>query len=99
MYWEDADWCLRAREVGQSVIYEPALVVTHDQGTSSRNHRLLTTIVFHRSALRFWRLNVARSRLSVAVAAALLSLRCLARVSLLAGRTLIARILRRPREP
>ena len=37
MYWEDADWCFRARARGSSVIYDPSLVVTHHQGSSSRD--------------------------------------------------------------
>ena len=54
MYWEDADWCRRARDLGLSVIYDPALVVRHQQGTSSRERPLATTVAFHRSALRYW---------------------------------------------
>lgn len=76
MYWEDADWCCRASKRGYSVMYEPALVVTHHQGASSSDRWVATTISFHRSALRYWRLNVARSPFSVAAAAAALILRC-----------------------
>jgi GT2 family glycosyltransferase len=75
MYWEDADWCRRAYAKGYSVIYDPALVVTHHQGSSSRYRAVATTIAFHRSALRYWRLNVARSPGSTALVAAALTLR------------------------
>jgi N-acetylglucosaminyl-diphospho-decaprenol L-rhamnosyltransferase len=87
MYWEDADWCFRARAAGFSVLYDPALVVIHRQGSSSRHRAAATTVWFHRSALRYWRLHVARSRLSTAAVAAALAIRCsLKLIALLAGR-------------
>jgi GT2 family glycosyltransferase len=35
MYTEDVDLCLRAREAGHSVVYDPAVSVLHVKGTSS----------------------------------------------------------------
>jgi N-acetylglucosaminyl-diphospho-decaprenol L-rhamnosyltransferase len=81
MYWEDADWCRRAHAMGLRVVYEPAIAVTHHQGTSSRLRPVLTTIAFHRSALRCWRLHAARSRASVLAAGGLLTARCLLKLS------------------
>jgi GT2 family glycosyltransferase len=92
MYWEDADWCFRARELGLEVQYEPSLVVTHRQGTSSRERPFATTVAFHRSALRYWRLHVARSRVSVAAAGVALGLRCLMRLAGLALRRAVRRM-------
>jgi hypothetical protein len=77
MYWEDADWCRRARAKGFSVLYDATLVVTHRQGSSSRYRSAATIIAFHRSALRYWRKHVARSPVSSAAAAAALGARCL----------------------
>jgi len=77
MYWEDADWCRRARNAGLRVVYDPRIVVTHHQGLSSRSRPLMTTVAFHRSALRYWRIHAARSPVSVVVAAVLLTVRCL----------------------
>jgi N-acetylglucosaminyl-diphospho-decaprenol L-rhamnosyltransferase len=94
MYWEDADWCRRASTSGYSVVYDPALVVTHRQGASSRYRSAATTISFHRSALRYWRLNVARSRASTAVAAVALAIRCVSKLIALATRRVIARAAR-----
>jgi GT2 family glycosyltransferase len=91
MYWEDADWCLRARERGYAVIYEPALVVIHRQGSSSRYRPVATTISFHRSALRYWRRNVARSPVSTAAATVALTLRCALKLTALAMRGIVAR--------
>ena len=92
MYWEDADWCLRAHERGQSVMYEPTLVVTHHQGSSSRYRSVATTIAFHRSAFRYWRINVARSPFSVAAAAAALTVRCALKLSALAAHGMVASV-------
>jgi len=34
MYWEDADWCVRARRAGNELYYEPRAVVTHAASSS-----------------------------------------------------------------
>ena len=81
MYWEDADWCCRAHERGLEVIYEPSLVVDHRQGSSSRERPFATIVAFHRSALRYWRLHVARTPVSVAAAAAALGVRCVLKLA------------------
>jgi GT2 family glycosyltransferase len=76
MYWEDADWCRRASDLGYRVLYDPALVVVHRQGSSSEGRRLASTIAFHRSAYRYWRLHVARSSASRLAGALALTVRC-----------------------
>jgi GT2 family glycosyltransferase len=99
MYWEDADWCHRAHGRGYSVIYDPALRVIHHQGSSSRDRWAATTIAFHRSALRYWRLNVAKSPASTAAAAVALSIRCVLKLSSLATQRAIRTLLARRTEP
>lgn len=86
MYWEDADWCFRAHERGLEVLYEPSLVVTHRQGTSSRDRPFATTVAFHRSALRYWRLHAAHTPFAVAAGAVALGTRCGLRLAGLALR-------------
>jgi N-acetylglucosaminyl-diphospho-decaprenol L-rhamnosyltransferase len=86
MYWEDADWCRRARDRGLRIRYEPELVVHHHQGSSARSRPVATTIAFHRSALRYWRQHVARGRADVVLAAALLSARCCLKLAALTFR-------------
>ncbi len=76
MYWEDADWCRRAADLGLHVEYEPSLEVRHDQGSSSSSRRVATEIAFHRSALRYWRRHVAQSAASTGLAAVALAARC-----------------------
>jgi N-acetylglucosaminyl-diphospho-decaprenol L-rhamnosyltransferase len=81
LYWEDADWCLRATLIGYRVLYDPRIVVVHHQGSSSQYRRLsaraiVAIIWFHRSAFRYWRKNVARSPISTTAAAFALALRC-----------------------
>lgn len=76
MYWEDADWCLRASRLGYCVLYEPELVVVHHQGASSAERWVTTTIAFHRSAFRYWHVNVSRSPISLAAGALALTIRC-----------------------
>lgn len=98
MYWEDADWCYRAHACGYSVIYDPALSVIHHQGSSSRERWVATTIAFHRSALRYWRMNVAKSPASIAAAAVALSIRCVIRLSSLATRRAMSTVLARRTE-
>jgi N-acetylglucosaminyl-diphospho-decaprenol L-rhamnosyltransferase len=86
MYWEDADWCLRANRLGYQVLYEPSLVVTHRQGSSSAQRPVATTIAFHRSAFRYWRLNLARSPISLMLGGAALSVRCAVKLTAQATR-------------
>jgi N-acetylglucosaminyl-diphospho-decaprenol L-rhamnosyltransferase len=76
MYWEDADWCRRARDDGFRIVFEPALEVVHYQGTSSASRPVATTLAFHRSAYRYYRKHVARRSGTRACAAVLLTLRC-----------------------
>lgn len=40
-YWEETDLCLRARECGFKVVYEPNAVVWHHAGRSSASHQKL----------------------------------------------------------
>lgn len=61
MYWEDADWCKRAREAGWSVVHDPALSLTHVVGTSSRTNPIRSAFEFHRSAYRLYRKHTKRT--------------------------------------
>ena len=87
MYWEDADWCRRARDRGYRVEYEPSLVVTHRQGASARSRPLFTTVVFHRSALRYWRRHVSGSAAATGLAAVALAGRCAVKLITVATRS------------
>lgn len=83
MYWEDADWCRRAQACGLRVEYHPELEVRHYQGSSSSIAPFRTTLAFHRSALRYYRLHVAGSIFTLYLAALLLSLRCAFKICLI----------------
>jgi GT2 family glycosyltransferase len=52
LYWEDVDWCLRAKRGGWRVVFDPRLTVTHIGGvaTGSRGPRH-----YYRSMVRFYR--------------------------------------------
>jgi N-acetylglucosaminyl-diphospho-decaprenol L-rhamnosyltransferase len=53
MFAEDIDLCWRAHEAGWGVGFEPAAVVTHEEGVSRRQVPFRMQIEHHRSALRF----------------------------------------------
>jgi GT2 family glycosyltransferase len=55
MYAEDLDWCLRAREAGWTVRYEPGVIVQHHHGAASRKRALRTTYHFFRAMDLFYR--------------------------------------------
>jgi N-acetylglucosaminyl-diphospho-decaprenol L-rhamnosyltransferase len=55
MYGEDLDWCLRTREAGWTVRYEPAVVVQHQHGAASRKRALRTTFHFFQAMDLFYR--------------------------------------------
>jgi N-acetylglucosaminyl-diphospho-decaprenol L-rhamnosyltransferase len=90
MYWEDADWCRRAHDLGMRIEYRPELVVTHRQGSSSRLRPWRTTVAFHRSAARYYCRHVARSPLEAGLATALLAGRLALKLAAAAGRRVAA---------
>ena len=53
MYLEDVDLCWRLWQRGWRVAYEPAGIVDHAQGVSTRDHPYRMTIEHHRSTVRF----------------------------------------------
>ncbi|MDQ3810701.1 MAG: glycosyltransferase family 2 protein [Chloroflexota bacterium] len=55
MYGEDLDWCMRARQAGWTVRYEPRVVVEHQHGAASRQRALRTTFHFFRAMDLFYR--------------------------------------------
>jgi GT2 family glycosyltransferase len=55
MYGEDLDWCLRAREAGWTVRYEPSIVVQHQHGAASRQRAFRTNVYFFRAMDLFYR--------------------------------------------
>jgi len=55
MYGEDLDWCLRAREAGWSVRYQPEVVVQHQHGAASSKRALRTTFHFFHAMDLFYR--------------------------------------------
>src|SRR6202035_552772 len=55
MYGEDLDWCLRTRQAGWTVRYEPAIVVQHQHGAASRKSALRTTFHFFFAMDLFYR--------------------------------------------
>jgi N-acetylglucosaminyl-diphospho-decaprenol L-rhamnosyltransferase len=83
MYWEDADWCKRAHDKGFCIEFEPALNVVHQQGSSSASRPIATTIAFHRSAYRYYRLHVARGSTARTCAALILTMRCAVKLAIL----------------
>jgi N-acetylglucosaminyl-diphospho-decaprenol L-rhamnosyltransferase len=60
MYGEDLDWCLRARQAGWVVRYEPEVVVKHQHGAASRKRALRTTFHFFRAMDLFYRKHYVR---------------------------------------
>ncbi|GIU86867.1 MAG: hypothetical protein KatS3mg009_1382 [Acidimicrobiia bacterium] len=55
MFFEDVDLCLRLRQAGWGVEYQPAGVVWHGLGVSRARHPYRMEIEHHRSAWRFAR--------------------------------------------
>ncbi len=51
-YYEDTDWCYRAREAGLRVVYTPAAVATHYESTSTRPASYIQKAILHYGRLR-----------------------------------------------
>jgi GT2 family glycosyltransferase len=88
MYWEDADWCHRARGAGLRVSYEAGLVVHHHQGSSSASRPFASIVAFHRSAWRYQRRHGSGGPAMLAVAAVGLAARAIAKLIATAVRRL-----------
>lgn len=58
MFCEDVDWCFRAWKHGFHVTYLPTAVVTHAIGRSTDQVANKMIVRFHRSMLRFYRINM-----------------------------------------
>jgi N-acetylglucosaminyl-diphospho-decaprenol L-rhamnosyltransferase len=53
LYFEDNDWCLRARQAGWKVIYDPRFTVTH-LGGQSQPQRQVANQLYYQSMLKFY---------------------------------------------
>lgn len=60
MFWEDADWCYRAKEAGWQVYYLPGAEVVHHVGMGGRRKSKKAIIEFHRSVYRYYRKHISR---------------------------------------
>lgn len=70
LYWEDADFCRRAREVGWATLYAPFASATHFTGRTSLHAPLRSLWAFHRSALRYhWKHGSVWTRLATPLVA------------------------------
>lgn len=95
MYVEDLDVCWRLRRAGWRVIFEPAAVVTHDQGLSTRHRAYRMLVAHHASTLRFARKSMSGPKVALVpiVACGLVVRFCLAVVrELLCSRRRGARV-------
>ncbi len=54
LYFEDIDFCLRLRQLGRQVIYEPRLTLVHHRGASAAHSPQLAGRAYRRSQLYFW---------------------------------------------
>lgn len=59
MYCEDEDWCLRAKQAGWRVVYNPGAAVVHHKGASTRSRPLRMTFEWHKAIWQFHRKNLA----------------------------------------
>jgi GT2 family glycosyltransferase/rhamnogalacturonyl hydrolase YesR len=52
-YFEESDYCIRARKAGFSVIYNPKVIIVHYEGRSWRRIPLARFYAFHKNYIRF----------------------------------------------
>ncbi len=52
-YYEDVDWCYRAREAGYKVLYTPKAVLVHKERSAASDSGHDSVYQFHRNRLRF----------------------------------------------
>lgn len=82
LYWEDADFCHRARDAGWSTLYAPTAAVVHATARCSSYVPVRALSAFHLSAWRyFWKHASWPERVLAPVAAAALAGRFLLRLA------------------
>jgi len=83
MYWEDADWCYRAKENGWKVFCVTDAQIIHFEGKSSKQQNIKLIREFHKSVYRYYRKHYIKSALNPMnlVAIVGLSLRCFLQAS------------------
>lgn len=60
MFCEDVDWCHRIGKAGLKVVYVPTSVITHTIGRSTDQAAKKMLVRFHRSMMRFYRVNMLK---------------------------------------
>jgi len=55
LYFEDIDLCLRLRQLGGEIWYDPTLTIVHDRGASAAVQRPAAARAYRASHLYFWR--------------------------------------------
>lgn len=55
LYFEDIDLCLRMRQLGGHIIYDPRLTVVHGRGASARTNSELANRAYRESQVLFWK--------------------------------------------
>jgi len=55
MFFEDTDFCFRAKQAGYRVVYNPATQIIHYKGESLKHHTREGTDIFHTAMLAFFR--------------------------------------------
>ena len=88
MYVEDLDLCWRLRRAGWRVLFDPAAIVTHDQGLSTREHPCRMLAAHHLSTFRFARKSMSGPKQALVP---LVAVGLLARFGLAVGRELLVR--------
>jgi len=53
LYFEDNDWCLRIRQAGWKIVYEPRLTAIHIGG-ASQPHRQIANRIYRQSLIAFY---------------------------------------------
>ncbi|MHB1131306.1 MAG: glycosyltransferase family 2 protein [Chloroflexota bacterium] len=93
MYGEDLDLAFRIKQAGWRVLYNPAVVVVHRKGESSRQARTRTSYEFYRAMWIFYRKHYWRRHplaLNLLIAAAIVT-----RGAFVLGRLAVSRAVRR----
>ncbi|MHB1005800.1 MAG: glycosyltransferase family 2 protein [Chloroflexota bacterium] len=93
MYGEDLDMAFRLKQVGWRILYNPAVVVLHRKGESSKQRKVSTTYEFYRAMLVFYRKHYWRE--NHFLLNWLVTLAIVARGAMMIGRLLVGRVIGR----
>ena len=89
MFFEETEWCYRARQAGWQIVYQPAVGITHLGEHSVNQNPVHSLPQFYRSFCRFYRKHASAGPARLSLLKSIFAVAALVRVALWRARRLV----------